>query len=51
MKISANQIHDIDTMHGKFEVEKTSGNKHKIDFGSEGMPFCTCNDWVEHHIP
>ena len=50
MKFSANQIHDIDTMKGIFDVEKTSGNKLKVDLGSEGMPACTCKDWVRHHI-
>ena len=53
-KILAEHVHDIDSEKGVFEVEKTSGSKHRIDFGvstSEEMPSCTCKDWLRHHIP
>lgn len=52
--ILADNIHDIDGAKGVFEVEKTSGSKHRIDFGIstlEQMPSCTCKDWLRHHIP
>ena len=53
-KILADKIHDIDSENGVFEVEKTSGTKHRVDFGirsSEQTPSCTCKDWLRHHIP
>lgn len=53
-KILAESIHDIDITRGVFELEKPSGNKHKVDFGygsSDQMPSCTCKDWIRHHMP
>ena len=53
-KILPQHVHDIDTAAGIFEVEKTSGGKHMVDFGLESpsqMPSCTCKDWVRHHLP
>ena len=50
----ADNIHDIDSEKGVFEVEKISGSKHRVDFGIsslEQMPSCTCKDWLRHHIP
>ena len=52
-KILAHNVHDTDRENGVFEVEKKSGNKHRVDFGlsrSEQMPYCTCKDWLRHHI-
>lgn len=34
--------------HGRFEVLKTGGGKHVIDFN---VPECTCKDWIKYHIP
>lgn len=53
-KILADNVHDVDCEKGIFEIEKTSGNKHTVDFGissSEQMPSCTCKDWLRYHIP
>ena len=53
-KFLANSIHDINSEKGVFEVEKTSGSKHRVDFGissSQQMPSCTCKDWLRYHIP
>ena len=53
-KILADNVHDIDSEKGVFEVEKTSGSKHRVDFGKsnlEQMPSCSCKDWLRHHIP
>ena len=53
-KILADNIHDVDSKNGVFEVEKPYGSKHRVDFGissSEPMPSCTCKDWLRHHIP
>ena len=53
-KILSEQIHDIDNVTGVFEIEKTSGKKHTVNFGTEDpnyMPSCTCKDWLRHHIP
>lgn len=53
-KILPEQVHDIDTVVGVFEIEKASGRKHTVDFGTEDpnhMPSCTCKDWLRHHIP
>lgn len=50
----AESIHDIDITRGVFELEKPSGNKHKVDFGygsSDQMPSSTCKDWIRHHMP
>ena len=44
-------VHDIDHDKGVFEVEKLSGTRYKVDFGSEtGEPSCTCKDWIRYHI-
>lgn len=49
---TATSVHDIDHDKGVFEVEKSSGSQHKVDFGSEtGEPSCTCKDWIRYHIP
>ncbi len=43
-KISASQIHDIDIVRGVFELEKSSGKKHTVDFAFntlEKMTSCT----------
>ena len=43
-KILPEHIHDIDFVMGIFEVEKTSGGKHMVDFGSKShdqLPSCT----------
>ena len=53
-KILPEHIHDIDFVMGIFEVEKTSGGKHMVDFGSKShdqLPWCTCKDWLRHHLP
>ena len=53
-KFLADSIHDIDSEKGVFEVEKTSGSKHRVNFGissSQQMPSCTCKDWLRYHIP
>ena len=53
-KILANNIHDIDSEKGVFEAEKTSGSKHRVDYGissSEQTPSCACKYWLRHHIP
>ena len=40
------------TGKGVFEVNKTNGSKHTVDFGcSASSPSCTCKDWVRWHIP
>ena len=40
------------TSKGVFEVNKTNGSKHVINFGCEASsPSCTCKDWVRWHIP
>jgi len=54
MKFSAGSIHDVDSEKGIFEVEKASGHRYEINFGketSEGMPSCTCKDWLRHQLP
>jgi len=53
-KFSAGSIHDIDREKGIFEVEKASGHRYEVNFGketSEGMPSCTCKDWLRHQLP
>ena len=53
-KILADNIHDVDSEKGIFEIEKTSGSKNRVHFGtstSEQMPSCTCKDWLRYHIP
>lgn len=53
-KILPTHIHDIDTKVGIFEIEKTSGGKHTVEFGiasPDQMPSCTCKDWVRYHLP
>lgn len=50
-KILPEHIHDIDFAMGVFEVEKTSGRKHTVDFGINQLPSCTCKDWLRHHLP
>lgn len=45
---------DITTLEdeGCFEVKKTSGGTHTVDFGSNaGSPSCSCKDWIRWHIP
>ena len=37
---------------GCFEVKKTNGGTHIVDFGSTtNSPSCTCKDWIRWHIP
>lgn len=53
-KILPGHVHDIDAAAGIFEVEKTSGGRHTVDFGTTDpneMPSCTCKDWVRYHLP
>ena len=53
-KFSAESVHDVDKENGIFEVEKTSGGRHTVNFGilnADNMPSCTCKDWVRHHLP
>ena len=48
---TATSVHDIDHDKGVFEIEKLSGTRHKVDFGSQtGEPSCTCKDWIRYHI-
>ena len=49
---TATSIHDIHLEKGVFEIEKSSGTVHKVDFGIEdNNPSCTCKDWIRYHIP
>ena len=53
-KILSEHVHDIDSAAGIFDVEKTSGGKHRVNFGTQSpnhMPLCTCKDWIRHHLP
>lgn len=53
-KILPESIHDVDIAIGIFELQKSSGSKHKVDFGygsSDQMPSCTCKDWIRYHMP
>ena len=37
---------------GCFEVKKSSGGMHRIDFGSNtDSPSCSCKDWIRWYIP
>lgn len=37
---------------GSFEVKKSSGGTHRVDFGcNTGSPSCSCKDWIRWHIP
>ena len=37
---------------GCFEVKKTGGGTHRVDFGyTTAYPSCTCKDWIRWHIP
>ena len=50
-KFSYNDIHDVDSQLGMFEV-KGKSQTYRVDFGtSTGMPSCTCRDWQSYHLP
>ena len=37
---------------GCFEVNKSSGGTHRVEFGSNtDSPSCSCKDWIRWHIP
>lgn len=50
-KYTADNIKEIKT--GTFEICKTGGGKHVVDFGSDNgtAPSCTCKDWQKWQIP
>ena len=53
-KFSAESVHEMDEENGVFEVEKTSGDRHTVNFGilnEDNMPSCMCKDWVRYHLP
>ena len=51
-KFSAQSLQVIDNDSGIFEIYKTSGGKHTVDFGlRDNTPSCTCKDWIRHHLP
>ena len=49
-KYSASDV-TTTTREGVFEVTKTNGSQHTVDFGCATCPSCTCKDWIRWHIP
>ena len=51
-KYALHSVHEVDNELGIFEIEKDDATRYKVNFGlQEGMPSCTCKDWLRHHIP
>ena len=54
LKFSTDDIQEIDLVHGIFTVVGSKGTAHTVSFSdlsSDGMPSCSCQDWIQHHLP